>query len=75
MGNAVSVTISESHPTQPRNNTVTVRVTASAASATVLPLFTRALPWTLVAEANVQQEMPFDNAIPAGNGDDDDDDD
>lgn len=75
VSNDVSMVMIESHPEQPRINTVTVRLQASAENAAVLPIFSRALPWTVTAEANVQQEMPFDNAVNVDDDVDDDDDD
>lgn len=61
--------MSESHPDQPRINTVTVRLEADSTNAAVIAIFTRAMSWSVVAEANVQKEMPFNNAV----ADDDDD--
>jgi len=69
--NDVSLTLTESHPDQPRINTVTVRLEAEATDAAVLALFSRAIPWTVVAEANVQMEMPFNNAVVVDDDDDD----
>lgn len=74
MANDVAMVSTESHPDQPRINTRTIRLTANAADAAVISIFTKAATWTVAAEANVQQEMPFNNS-PGGDDDDDDGDD
>jgi Flp pilus assembly protein TadG len=66
MAGDISISLSESHPDQPRINTRKIRLTADAADAVAISIFTRAASWTVSAEANVQQEMPFNN------GDEDD---
>lgn len=68
--------VTESHPTEPRINTVTVTLSAPASSLAAVSVYTRAFTWTAAAQANVQQEMPFDNSPggdTGGDGDDDDD--
>ncbi len=64
----VNLQLTESHPGEPRINTVSVRLEVPASSATPISIFTRAASWDIVSEANVQQEMPYDNVIPAGQG-------
>lgn len=68
MQDDVSLVITQSHPDQPRINTMTVRLDADARDAAVIAMFTKAVSFNIVTEANVQQEMPFDNSF----GDDDD---
>lgn len=56
-----TLSMQESNPSQPRTNTVTLTVGANSIDATPIAVFTRAHPWTITAQANVQQEMPYDN--------------
>lgn len=72
MAGNVTVEVSESHPTEPRINVITITMTAPASSATPIAMFTKAMSWTVSAEAHVQQEMPFDTVAGQDDGGDND---
>lgn len=56
---SVTVTVSQTDLADPRKNLIRVRATADAEDATPLPMFTRAVPWTMSTEVAVVQELPF----------------
>lgn len=56
---SVAVTVVQSNTADPRQNTITVRSTASANNATPIAIFSNVFPWTLTTNVVVVQELPF----------------
>lgn len=55
----VSVSITQSKPSDTNVNLVNVRLSVSADRATPLPLLTRLVPWQLTATSVMKQELPY----------------
>ncbi len=60
LGTHVSASVTQTDLEQPRNNFITVQLTATAEDASLIVFFSRLVPWTLRARATAQQEVPFD---------------
>ncbi|GGE07346.1 hypothetical protein GCM10011529_12200 [Polymorphobacter glacialis] len=56
-----TVSVTQSDPANPRTNVIKVRVTLPATAATPIALFTRNASWTLIADASLNQEIPYED--------------
>ena len=59
MQGAVTADLNESHPDDPRQNIIRLRLEAPASEVTPLAILTRLYPWTMHAEVDVRQELPY----------------
>ncbi len=59
MSDDVDMSLTESNPTDPRLNSVTIEVEVPSTSATPIAMVSRLYPWTISASANVRQELPY----------------
>lgn len=55
----VAWTISQTNSADPGTNIIRVRLTGQSDQLTVMPMLTRMVPWTLVADASTKQELPY----------------
>jgi Flp pilus assembly protein TadG len=56
---SINSTVTQTSLLDARQNVITVRSTVSAASATPIPIFSNAYPWTLATSVVAIQELPM----------------
>jgi Flp pilus assembly protein TadG len=61
---ATSVTIDQTVPDTPGVNIISIRVSADASAATVLPWLTRVSDFEIATQAEMRQELPFEELEP-----------
>jgi hypothetical protein len=55
----ISVSVSQTAPTDANTNLVRVRLSVPAQQATPLAILTRLVPWQLTANVAMKQELPY----------------
>jgi Flp pilus assembly protein TadG len=57
----VTLLVTQSNHADPATNVIRVRVTGRSDQITIVPMLTRMVPWTLVADVSAKQELRYED--------------